>query len=67
MLFTFSLRSIRKRTKLIFMILILLTIIFYILPKLLTFFWDGKPGHKLRDEKLLEKPLRVFSIMVYNT
>ena len=66
MLFTFSGYGIRKRIKFIFMVLLLLVIIFYILPKLLTFFWNGT-NHKLRDEKLLEKPLRVFSTTLYNS
>ncbi|QDR80784.1 hypothetical protein SPTER_21180 [Sporomusa termitida] len=58
---TFSLRSIIKKSKLYVKIVLLTLIIFYILPKLMTMFWElNNPGLKLRDQHLLEKPLRVI-------
>ena len=65
MMVTFSMRSIVKRAKLYLMILILALIILYILPKMLTFFWNiNTPGQKLREDHLMEKPLRVISTSI---
>ncbi|XEQ93062.1 hypothetical protein SCACP_19140 [Sporomusa carbonis] len=61
MVVTFSLRSIIKKSKLYIKIVLLTLIIFYVLPKLMTMFWEfSNPGHKIRDQHLLEKPLRVM-------
>jgi hypothetical protein len=61
MLITFSWRSIFKKSKLYIKIILLTLIIFYILPKLMTILWEGSnPGLKIRDQHLLEKPLRVM-------
>ena len=61
MVVTFSLRSIIKKSKLYVKIVLLTLIIFYILPKLMTMFWElNNPGLKMRDQHLLEKPLRVM-------
>ncbi|MDF2570768.1 MAG: hypothetical protein K0R22_1739 [Sporomusa sp.] len=62
MVVTFSLRSIIKKSKLYIKIVLLTLIIFYILPKLMTMFWElNNPGLKMRDQHLLEKPLRVMN------
>ena len=64
MVATISLRNITKKIKLVLKIIALAIIIFYILPKLLSLFWHvDNPGEKIRDEHLLEKPLRVISII----
>jgi len=50
-----------KKTKLIFKLIILVIIVFYILPKLLSLLWYLNPPElKIREEHLLEKPLRVI-------
>lgn len=62
MVITFSWRNIIKRSKLYIKIILLSLIIFYILPKLMTILWEGhNPGLKMRDQHLLEKPLRVMT------
>ncbi|MDF2569898.1 MAG: hypothetical protein K0R55_1502 [Sporomusa sp.] len=59
---TLSLRTIIKKSKLYVKIVLLTLIIFYILPKLMTMFWElNNPGLKMRDQHLLEKPLRVMA------
>ena len=61
MIITFSWQSVLKRSKLYIKIVLLTLIIFYILPKLMTILWEcNNPGLKLRDQHLLEKPLRVM-------
>ena len=63
MVMTISLRSILKKSKLYVKLILLTLIIFYILPKLMTMFWElNNPGLKIRDQHLLEKPLRVMTI-----
>ncbi|WP_371370806.1 hypothetical protein [Sporomusa aerivorans] len=62
MVVTFSWRNLIKRSGLYVKIVLLTLIIFYILPKLLTMFWEyNNPGIKMRDQHLLEKPLRVMA------
>lgn len=56
----FSLRNIIKRTKLYLKVIILVLLIFYILPKLLTLFWyTNNQEQKIREQHMFEKPLRV--------
>lgn len=62
MVVMFSLRRVIKRSKLYIRIVLLTLIIFYILPKLMTMLWEfNNPGLKIRDQHLLEKPLRVMT------
>lgn len=62
MVVTFSWRDIIKKSKLYLKIVLLTLIIFYILPKLMTMLWEcNNPGLKIRDQHLLEKPLRVMA------
>ncbi|HML31594.1 MULTISPECIES: hypothetical protein [Sporomusa] len=62
MVVMFSLRRVIKRSKLYIRIVLLTLIIFYILPKLMTMLWEfSNPGLKIRDQHLLEKPLRVMT------
>lgn len=62
MVVMFSLRQAIKRSKVYIRIVLLTLIIFYILPKLVTMLWElNDPGLKLRDQHLLEKPLRVIT------
>lgn len=62
MVITFSWQNILKRSKLFIKILLITLIIFYILPQLLTLLWEcTNPGLKLRDQHLLDKPLRVMA------
>jgi len=64
MVVTFFLRSIIKKSKLYIKILLLALIIFYILPTIITIFWQSNsPDLKMREQHLLEKPLRVMLIL----
>ncbi len=63
MVVTFSGRSMIKKAKLSFKIIILGTIVFYILPKLLSLLWYlHYPEQRIREDHLLEAPLRVMII-----
>jgi hypothetical protein len=65
MIFTFSGRSIIKKAKLSSKVIILAIILFYILPKLLSLLWYiHYPEPKMREEHLLEKPLRVTAVLI---
>jgi hypothetical protein len=60
MVINFSGYSIMKKSKLYAKIVILLIIVFYILPKLLSILWYlCPPEEKIRQEHLIEKPMRV--------
>ncbi|XER07048.1 hypothetical protein SRRS_25930 [Sporomusa rhizae] len=62
MVVTFSWRGALKKSRLVVKIVLLTLILFYILPKLVTLFWQfNSPGLKIRDQHLLEKPLRVMA------
>lgn len=68
MVITFSLRSLMKRMKLTVKIVFLAIIIFYILPKLLSLFWHANDQElKLKEQHLLEKPLRVSTQIIDNS
>lgn len=65
MVVTLSGRGIAKKVKLYCKILILAIILFYILPKLLSMLWYMHyPEPKIREEHLLEKPLRVTATLL---
>jgi len=65
MVFTFSGHKIVKKMKVMIKIMILTIILVYILPKLLSLLWYiHYPEYKMREEHLLEKPLRVMAIML---
>ncbi len=65
MVVAFSGSGILKKVKLSFKIIILATIVFYILPKLLSLLWYiHYPEQKMREDHLLEKPLRVISVLL---
>jgi hypothetical protein len=67
MVISFSGNSVIKRVKLYFKIAILVIIVFYILPNLLSLLWYIPPPNlKIREEHLLEKPLRVI-VDIINT
>lgn len=56
----FSVHNIIRRTKLYLKVIILAVLIFYILPKLLTLFWNtNNQEQKIREQHMFEKPLRV--------
>ncbi|SFL81048.1 hypothetical protein SAMN04490355_101928 [Pelosinus propionicus DSM 13327] len=60
MVINFSGQNIMKKCKLYTKIIILLIIVFYILPKLLSILWYLiPPEEKIRQEHLIEKPMRV--------
>jgi len=66
MVVLFSWRNILKKIRVYFNIIILVIIIFYILPKLLSLLWYiHYPEPKIQDDHLLEKPLRVISTLLY--
>jgi hypothetical protein len=57
-----SRRSVSRRVRLGLQAAVLAALVFYILPKLLAFFWQVyQPMPKFRDEQIFEKPLRVIS------
>lgn len=65
MVVTFSGNRIMKTTKILAKIIILVIILFYILPQLLSLLWYiHYPEPKMREEQLLEKPLRVTAILL---
>ena len=65
MVVAFSGRSMLKKAKLSFKIIILGTIVFYILPKLLSLLWYMHyPEQKMREDHLLEAPLRVIATLL---
>jgi len=60
-----SLNNASRRVKIGLKAVVLAVMIFYVLPKLLGFFWQfNQPGPKIREEQILEKPLRVISVFV---
>ena len=62
MVVTFSWRGIIKKFKVHSKIIILAIILFYILPKLLSLLWYiHYPEPRMREEHLLETPLRVLA------
>ena len=65
MVVTFSWHSIIKKAKFYGRIVILAIILLYILPKLLSLLWYiPYPEPKIRDNHLLEKPLRVTATLL---
>lgn len=61
-------RSLAKRLKPGFKVILLIIIIFYILPKLLSLFWHANDQElKLREQHMLEKPLRVSAQIFDNS
>ena len=66
MVVTFSGSAMIKKAKLSFKIIILATIVFYILPKLLSLLWYiHYPEQKIREDHLLETPLRVMTVVLH--
>ncbi|VBB07992.1 Hypothetical protein LUCI_3257 [Lucifera butyrica] len=59
MITSVSLRRIIKRSQLYLKVMVLVLLVLYVLPKLLTLFWYPALEEKLRQEQLLERPLRV--------
>jgi len=67
MVVTFSWRNLTKRTKLGVKLVFLAIILFYILPKLLSLFWQANEHEiKIREQRMLEKPLRVINSIIDN-
>lgn len=65
MVVTLSGKDVRKILKVLIKIMILTMILFYILPQLVSLLWYiHYPIPKLREENLLEKPLRVILDLV---
>ncbi len=65
MVVTFSGRSIVTKVKLYCKVIMLAIILFYILPQLLSILWYFQyPEPKIREEHLLEKPLRVTATIL---
>lgn len=61
MVITFSGSRMMKYIKLSCKIIILATIVFYILPKLMSLLWYMHDSEqKMREDLMLEKPLRVM-------
>lgn len=60
MVLNFSKRNLLKHSKLGSIIILLLIIVLFVLPKLLNLFWEfDHRGPRLDKEHLLEQPLRV--------
>lgn len=67
MVVTISWRLVAKRVKLCIKVVVLMIIMFYILPKLISLFWGAKSQElKLREQHMLEKPLRVSTQLIDN-
>jgi len=64
MVVTFSWPSFIKKVILYFKVIILAVILFYILPKLLSLIVYLHYPDPIRDEHLLEKPLRVTATLL---
>lgn len=61
MIFTFSLRHFWKKASLLIVIIILLWIVYVVFPSLIKLFWpQSNNEEKMRQQYLLEKPLRVL-------
>lgn len=67
MIFSLSRRNIVKRGKLFLLCLVLLLVLFYLLPKLFSLFWEENTWPKNRDNGIPEKPLKVISGWMSNT
>ncbi|MPM66040.1 hypothetical protein SDC9_112944 [bioreactor metagenome] len=68
MILAISWGSLAKRLKLAVKVILLIIIIFYILPKLLSLFWQANDQElKLREQRMLEKPLRVSAQIIDNS
>lgn len=66
MIINFSGHNILKKSKMYVKIVILVTIVFYILPKLLSVLWYlNPPEEKIRQEHLIEKPMRVNKDIIH--
>ncbi len=60
-----SRRRVSRRVMTALKAMALAVMIFYMLPKLLGFFWQfNQPLPKIRDNHIMEKPLRVISEFV---
>ena len=65
MVVAFSGNRIMKTSKIVVKIIMLIIILCYILPQMLSLLWYiHYPEPKMREEHLLEKPLRVTAILV---
>lgn len=65
MVVAFSGNRIMKTSKIVVKIIMLIIILCYILPQLLSLLWYiHDPDPRMREEHLLEKPLRVISVLV---
>ncbi len=62
-----SRRNLVRRGKIYIKLLLLAVIVVYLLPKLISLLWEVNTGPKIRDDHMLEKPLRVISLSVNNT
>ncbi len=60
-----SWRCVSRRFKIVLQAVALAIMILYVLPKLLGFFWQFNQSiPKIRDNQIMEKPLRVISEFV---
>lgn len=60
-----SWRRVSRRFKVALKAMALAVMILYVLPKLLGFFWQfNQPMPKIRNNQIMEKPLRVISEFV---
>ena len=65
MIVSISWRCVSRRFKIALKAMALAVMIFYVLPKLLGFFGQfNQPVPKIRDNQIMEKPLRVISEFV---
>ncbi|MCE5284575.1 MAG: hypothetical protein LLG02_01820 [Pelosinus sp.] len=68
MIFTFSLRQLWRKVNLFIMIIVLLAVVFYIFPGLLKLIWQQNSSEeKMRQQYLLEKPLRVLDSVIISS
>lgn len=65
MIINISEKNILKKSKMYLKIAILFIIVFYILPRLLGILWYlSPPEEKIRQEHLMEKPMRVYQDVI---
>lgn len=60
MIVTFSVRHLRKKINVLIIIILLLAALFYVFSVLAKLIWPINSEEKMRQQYLLEKPLRVL-------
>jgi hypothetical protein len=67
MILPLSRRFLVKRGKICLLVLLLVALLFYLIPKLFTLFWEENTWPKIRDNSVPDKPLKVITGWMSNT